>query len=512
MMYSWVLYIFIISARLISGLDEIDQTTAVIETNAKDVTCNDCKNNEDIVEPNETVEDNLESNHEEQDQFDDFALIKESDVGPTQRPRGGRSMSLVSIVFPEILVVVDHALFLKLDSSESKTKDYVTLFMSAVNQRYKDMTSPRIELKIAEIQIGKSASDTPYLASNIVNGGSFEAQGALEDLGRYFFKKEFSNFVYDIVLVLTAQEMCTYKGKFCNPSTAGYAYVGGACVVNSRLNRINSVGIVEDCGGYSGVIVAAHEIAHLLGAQHDGQPAPDYIGGPGASSCSWKDGYIMSDDRRTNKGHTWSTCSRSQMTHYLNTQSGSCLYNSPKQEKYPLQELSGLVSRASTADEQCMKEKGTRSCFSDSRICAQLFCVDSKTGSCLSYRPALEGTACDGNGFCSDGICKKFKNLRPFVTVNKLWMEPRMENKIAPTEPHVEKLIVPSEPRVEKLTVPTSSVFINSIKDTESVCKDQDGAAGHGLSCQQLYRSFAFAYCTNMKLKEKCCSSYIKYC
>ncbi len=174
--------------------------------------------------------------------------------------------------------------------------------------------------------------------------------------------------------------------------------------------------------------------------------------------------------------------------------------------------MSGLVSRASTADEQCMKEKGTRSCFSDSRICTQLFCVDNKTGSCLSYRPALEGTACDGNGFCSDGICKKFKNLSPFVTVKKLWMEPRMENKIAPTEPHVEKLIVSSEPRVEKLTVPTSSVFINSIKDTESVCKDQDGAAGHGLSCQQLYRSFAFAYCSNMKLKEKCCYSYIKYC
>lgn len=46
-------------------------------------------------------------------------------------------------------------------------------------------------------------------------------------------------------------------------STPGFAYVGGACVVNKRLQKVNSVALVEDTGGFSGIIVAAHEAGHL---------------------------------------------------------------------------------------------------------------------------------------------------------------------------------------------------------------------------------------------------------
>lgn len=44
---------------------------------------------------------------------------------------------------------------------------------------------------------------------------------------------------------------------------SGFAYVGGACVVNKRLEKVNSVAIIEDSGGFSGIIVAAHEVGHL---------------------------------------------------------------------------------------------------------------------------------------------------------------------------------------------------------------------------------------------------------
>lgn len=49
------------------------------------------------------------------------------------------------------------------------------------------------------------------------------------------------------------------KTLFCT----GFAYVGGACVVNKRLEKVNSVAIIEDTGGFSGIIVAAHEVGHL---------------------------------------------------------------------------------------------------------------------------------------------------------------------------------------------------------------------------------------------------------
>lgn len=59
------------------------------------------------------------------------------------------------------------------------------------------------------------------------------------------------------------RELVRYEGGRCNRGTAGFAYVGGACVVNKRLEKVNSVAIIEDSGGFSGIIVAAHEVGHL---------------------------------------------------------------------------------------------------------------------------------------------------------------------------------------------------------------------------------------------------------
>ena len=65
--------------------------------------------------------------------------------------------------------------------------------------------------------------------------------------------------------LLPRLDMCRRKTRHgeCNRGTAGFAYVGGACVVNKRLEKVNSVAIVEDTGGFSGIIVAAHELGHL---------------------------------------------------------------------------------------------------------------------------------------------------------------------------------------------------------------------------------------------------------
>ena len=46
----------------------------------------------------------------------------------------------------------------------------------------------------------------------------------------------------------------------------GKTYGGGACIKVDRVKKMKSVAIVEDDGEYSGVMVAVHELAHLLGA------------------------------------------------------------------------------------------------------------------------------------------------------------------------------------------------------------------------------------------------------
>jgi len=222
-------------------------------------------------------------------------------------------------------------------------------------------------------------------------------------MGKYLFLERRLP-VYDIAVAITKLDMCrrkTQRGD-CNRGTAGFAYVGGACVVNKRLEKVNSVAIVEDTGGFSGIIVAAHELGHLLGAVHDGSPPPSYLGGPGAVKCSWEDGFIMSDLRHTSKGFKWSLCTVRQFQHFLNGETATCMYNSPHEEESLPRVLPGKLL---SLDAQCRKDRGTSACFKDDRVCAQLFCFDAGSGYCVSYRPAAEGSRCGDNQMCLNGRC-----------------------------------------------------------------------------------------------------------
>ncbi|KZC06162.1 A disintegrin and metalloproteinase with thrombospondin motifs 16 [Dufourea novaeangliae] len=195
-----------------------------------------------------------------------------------------------------------------------------------------------------------------------------------------------------------------------------FAYVGGACVVNKRLEKVNSVAIIEDTGGFSGIIVAAHEVGHLLGAVHDGSPPPSYLGGPGAEKCRWEDGYIMSDLRHTEKGFKWSHCSVSSFHHFLNGDTATCLYNAPHEDEAFPRVLPGKLL---SLDAQCRKDRGTSACFKDDRVCAQLFCFDAGSGYCVAYRPAAEGSPCGDGQYCLNGKCvAEHENIIPDYTQN----------------------------------------------------------------------------------------------
>jgi len=236
-----------------------------------------------------------------------------------------------------------------------------------------------------------------------VGRDAIDSASALTDMGKYLFLERRLP-VYDIAVAITKLDMCRRQSRYgeCNRGTAGFAYVGGACVVNKRLEKVNSVAIVEDTGGFSGIIVAAHELGHLLGAVHDGSPPPSYLGGPGARKCRWEDGFIMSDLRHTSKGFRWSHCTIKQFHHFLNGETATCMYNSPHETESLARVLPGKLL---TLDAQCRKDRGTSACFKDDRVCAQLFCFDAGSGYCVSYRPAAEGSRCGDGAICLNGKC-----------------------------------------------------------------------------------------------------------
>ena len=320
----------------------------------------------------------------------------------TQRRQ--RRSAVPAVVRPEVLVVVDTALLAQLGGSAQAATRYARNFWAAVNLRYRHLSRPGVELGLAGVIVARSPATTPYLRDSKVSGNTFEAGAALDLMGKHFYSTKTQFPIFDLVVTLTHLDMCSSRGQAgCRKSTAGYAYVGGACVVNKRLEKINSVAIVEDSGGYSGVIVAAHEVAHLLGAVHDGDAAAASVGGPGARSCGWDEGYIMSDLKHTahpERALQWSRCTAAQLRHFLATPAASCLRNAPHSSSFSLR-----AGPAPSLDEQCAKRHGTRSCFSDARVCTQLFCVSPRTGRCISYHPAVEGSSCGPHSSCRDGRC-----------------------------------------------------------------------------------------------------------
>ncbi|XP_020804259.1 venom metalloproteinase 3 isoform X6 [Drosophila serrata] len=307
------------------------------------------------------------------------------------------------IIYPEVLVIVDYDGYRLHGGDNLQVKRYFISFWNGVDLRYRLLKGPRIRISIAGIIISRGRDATPYLERNRVGRDAIDSAAALTDMGKYLFRERRLP-VYDIAVAITKLDMCRRTSAYgeCNRGTAGFAYVGGACVVNKRLEKVNSVAIIEDTGGFSGIIVAAHEVGHLLGAVHDGSPPPSYLGGPGAQRCRWEDGYIMSDLRHTERGFRWSACTVQSFHHFLNGDTATCLHNAPHEDSALGRSLPGTLL---SLDAQCRRDRGTYACFKDERVCAQLFCFDAQTGYCVAYRPAAEGSAC-GNGYhCLDGRC-----------------------------------------------------------------------------------------------------------
>lgn len=305
-------------------------------------------------------------------------------------------------VRPEVVIISD-----SVHNRNFKTRGdlirYIGIFINAVNLRYATAAGMDIKMKLTAIIISTPDQET-YVkyAGNYVNADQTIAALTLKLASGYIPGN------YDMAYMLTGRDIAQVTpSNSLHIAVAGVAYIGGACTVQKT-------GLGEDIPGtYDGVHVATHEMAHLMGCVHDGDPPPDYLAdSPGATECPWDDGFIMSyKDGGLNK-YMFSQCCINQIRHLLRRGSHNCLL---EEFNYPLRLDKRLPGEQLQPIDYCrIRFPEIPYVWTDGNPADLLQCkircsypVNPYTGLYV-YRQAnaLDGTTCAEGKKCINGVCQ----------------------------------------------------------------------------------------------------------
>ncbi|XP_057327760.1 A disintegrin and metalloproteinase with thrombospondin motifs like [Microplitis mediator] len=303
------------------------------------------------------------------------------------------------IIYPEILVIVDYSLYKKLDGNLWKIVPYLLAFWNGVDMRFRSLNNPRVRLNIAKILIAEDRRALTYTRSFLYNRRNLYAHGSINKKKKWLYGQK--NVVpldsYDIAITMTSHPLylLPYDNDLDHGTEIKGLATGKACMVDHRLRRAMNIAIVNDVGAYDGIMAAAHEIGHLLGADHDYDN----------KNCAPFHGYVMSPflAYRTTSWN-WSPCSRLNFRNFLRSGNGTCLYNKPKRGIEIPRLLPGKLM---DANEQC-KILGSLSAVElEDFICVDLACNEDDNATVTKFYRfgAADGTKCGDGKICLHGSC-----------------------------------------------------------------------------------------------------------
>uniref|UniRef100_A0AC35TV53 Peptidase M12B domain-containing protein n=1 Tax=Rhabditophanes sp. KR3021 TaxID=114890 RepID=A0AC35TV53_9BILA len=222
---------------------------------------------------------------------------------------------------------------------------------------------------------------------------------------------------HDHAILLTKFDLLSAKGE---SSTQGMAYVGAMC------RSDESTSVVEDIGGLSTAMIAAHEIGHSLGAHHDGirnltkkcDPSSNYLMSSSVSSAE--------DMVKFNNAFMMSECSIASIESFFkDPELSDCLikyrkgktrfFSEDDEQKDRSMKLGGEYFNR---QQQCKIGFGanfgecTNEAYyhSDKERCKRIWCKNreqKRDGPCetKAFFPVMDGTSCDEGKFCIAGKC-----------------------------------------------------------------------------------------------------------
>ncbi|KAL4236679.1 hypothetical protein ACF0H5_005063 [Mactra antiquata] len=337
--------------------------------------------------------------------------------------RTKRQTTTSTRIEPELLLFCDNAMVQQFEGDTDELLEYLLHFWHAVNWKFLTISLqrqwPNIDIKIREIGVFRDVTAQPFIEENRIRRGSrlFSLYDAMDSLQRWLVKYETVLPLHDVAFLQTGNDACrmtSHTRRFkdsrftsdeeeeevdgCVAGTAGVAYVRGACLSAPYFRKLAyNFGIGEASTSFNGVIIAAHEVGHLLGAYHDGEAE--------AVSCASNSGYIMSYSREdAYKFSRFSPCSIKSFQNFLNMDRSACLRRRASSEtmKFP----TSFPGTYMSITEQCRRFTGGPPCEVGPKQCEHLCCDDAK-GQWRYTRsePAVDGTSCGRGNVCLNGQC-----------------------------------------------------------------------------------------------------------
>ncbi|KAL4217135.1 Protocadherin-10 [Mactra antiquata] len=336
------------------------------------------------------------------------------------RHREARQVQLYEI---EIFFVMDFSLYLQISKAAFKKTDSGQMFISdeifineiivilhGINARFQNIRGSNyiIDVVLAGIYLSKNISSSSWSKCSKRRSSlrPVITEESLTSFIEWTNKRKHNLPQYDHAMAITA---CNLQNKD-NQKTIGLGYQQSMCT-NRRYS------IVEHHGNTAYVTyIATHELAHSLGAKHDGYPVTVSYNDI-TKSCYSNDGYIMSATASSipdalEQNWKFSECSLLYFDFFidhLNANHSNCMTSTNGQVVSSQQRISMVTMY--TADLQCKRTLGDgfvldrRAANPDPfKICQALPCKNILTNSRENIL-SLSGTRCGNDKICNFGEC-----------------------------------------------------------------------------------------------------------